>query len=144
MNKENGFIQFPMAWYADDASTVAFSGEHGIYTISGPRIKYRLSWGKNISSFKSFAKIDALFEYHNWLNNKFINNKYKNQELNLDLINTASKNWFLRNFVALGGIPFRKILNISRRLDKIFENGLGKNITNNPANKSVCLFTINI
>ena len=76
----------------------------------------------------ALTKVDALFEYHNWLNNKFINNKYKNQELNLDLINTASKNWFLRSFVALGGIPFRKILKISRRLDKIFDNGLTKNI----------------
>ena len=125
--RENGFVNFPFGWYADDASILAFAGDKEIYTISGPRIKYRISWGKNVSSQKSFRKIDALFQYRDWLNDRFINTSYPELGLNIDMINKTAKKWFLNNIIILEGMPYLKILSVSRKLNNIYHNGIIKN-----------------
>jgi glycosyltransferase involved in cell wall biosynthesis len=126
-DRENGFINFPFGWYADDASIIAFSGQKNIYTILGPRVKYMLPWSDNMSSKKSFLKIKALFQYNDWLNNRFSDLSQPDIGLNIDLLNKISKRWFFDNFIALDGLPYRKILLVSKKLDKIFNNGLARN-----------------
>ena len=45
----DGFVEFPLAWAADDATLILMAGDKGIRTIPGPKVHWRLS-GQNLSS----------------------------------------------------------------------------------------------
>lgn len=72
--EKNGFVYFPLAYCADDASWVEFAGNKPIYTIA-PEIVYWRASGVNISSVKGLhmPKIEAMLGYSRWLINKFDN-----------------------------------------------------------------------
>ncbi|MCB1070950.1 MAG: glycosyltransferase family 2 protein [Verrucomicrobia bacterium] len=69
-DREGGFVSFPHAWFADDASWLAFSRATGICGIPGPRIHWRLSTSNVSGTFRpdlAIGKAHALFQYHAWL-----------------------------------------------------------------------------
>ncbi len=70
LEREGGFISFPHAWFADDASWIAFARHGGITHIPGPRVHWRMS-DANISGRHhpalARAKTDAIFRYNEWL-----------------------------------------------------------------------------
>lgn len=71
--KENGgFVSFPLAFRSDNATVIRVGIDTGIYTIEGPRVKWRSSWshaGRLIgeSVEKQLKFIEADIQYHNWI-----------------------------------------------------------------------------
>ncbi len=70
---KSGFVEFPVAWFSDDASWIKFSENGGFKKIDGAQINWRLAENYNISSSKEFEiqKASAAFKYANWFNNYF-------------------------------------------------------------------------
>lgn len=66
--REQGFVDFPLAWNSDDATWVALARQTGIYGIQQGEVLWRQS-GKNISasSKNAFSKLKADVQYLNWL-----------------------------------------------------------------------------
>lgn len=65
----SGFQSFPLAWCSDDATWIKIAADAGIYSIRGPRVRWRLS-GTNISSYSrltSALKASASLSYVRWL-----------------------------------------------------------------------------
>lgn len=64
-----GIIDLPLAWYADTVFALSVGKESGIYTISGPKVRFRLS-GYNISSHRTQLtdrlKREALLMFFDW------------------------------------------------------------------------------
>jgi len=70
---ENGFVDFPLGWYSDDASWCSFAGCFGIYTMKAGEIYWRQS-GENLSSSapENFdKKLLAFSRYLQWVKAKF-------------------------------------------------------------------------
>lgn len=68
-----GFVPFDLAWGSDTATWLALSSETAIYTIKGPRVRWRYG-GINISSLQSDhgianRKIAADLAFFEWLEN---------------------------------------------------------------------------
>ena len=64
-----GFETFPLAWCTDDATWAKLATSRGIHTISGPRVRWRLS-GANLSSpnpATRASKVEAALRYVEWL-----------------------------------------------------------------------------
>lgn len=72
LQRIGGFVNFPLAWYSDDATWLALAREHGVVCASEVLFHWRYS-GINISSrFDITAKkVQAAEEYKTWLR-KFI------------------------------------------------------------------------
>lgn len=102
--RENGFVDFPLAWYSDDASWIAFSRLTGTYTIEQSRVYWRTS-GQNISTASSLTshrklKADILFAkwIHSSINHGILeipNNKEK-------LFYSSLQKWFFRQLKGIG------------------------------------------
>lgn len=62
-----GFISFPIAWYSDDATWTALSTK-GVVCTKEALLSFRMS-GINLStnSLKNSEKIEALYQYKQWL-----------------------------------------------------------------------------
>ena len=68
-----GFIDFPLAWFSDDASWIAFSRRTGIRTMPDANVFWRLS-DLNISAVNSklaSIKLNAFRKYLLWLRQEF-------------------------------------------------------------------------
>lgn len=65
-----GYVDFDLAWNADDALWLRLAGYGGIHSIDGPRVHWRRS-DSNITSVRDAAtvlrKTDASIEYIKWL-----------------------------------------------------------------------------
>ncbi|MDY6838323.1 MAG: glycosyltransferase family 2 protein [Thermodesulfobacteriota bacterium] len=95
-DRQNGMIDFPAAWCSDDASWIVFSGEEAIYTVRGPKVRWRDSALNITTPNATFQKekIEADLEYMNWLNKHFADKQLDKLELNIQLINDCAKKWF--------------------------------------------------
>lgn len=75
LKEHQGFVNFPLAWCADDATWAELASEDGLYTIPGPCVSWRAS-EKNISSINTHAygkqKFEACLMFLTWLN-RFLN-----------------------------------------------------------------------
>lgn len=68
-----GFVDFPVAWFSDDASWITFARPKGIRTISDGEVSWRQS-GLNLSRPNpqhTGAKLLACRKYLQWLNREF-------------------------------------------------------------------------
>ena len=64
-----GFVPFPLAWCSDDATWVSLAVRAGIFTIPGPKVRWRLS-SLNISAVATRharSKAKAATLYQTWL-----------------------------------------------------------------------------
>ena len=80
-DEHDGMVKFPLAWCADDASWIAFSGEKGIYTIYGPKVYWRNS-RINISFARTankLQKVEACGQFLFWLKQKFTPGEIRKQ-----------------------------------------------------------------
>lgn len=68
MDRIGGFVRFPLAWYADDATWTALS-VNGVCCTQEALVDFRMS-GINLStaSIGNEQKIEALYQYRQWLN----------------------------------------------------------------------------
>ena len=114
----SGFVNFPMAYCADDASWLLFSGGKSIRTIPGEKVFWRAS-GANISAGHQFAfpKAKALLLFVD-----FITQHYPGKRTELLLL---AKAWF---FESLGHIRGRlnliQCLSLARRYTFLFGGNL--------------------
>jgi glycosyltransferase involved in cell wall biosynthesis len=73
--EHNGFVEFPLAWFSDNATWLTFSKQKGVYNIQHASVYWRLS-GVNISSSSSdiksnSMKVKSLFMFMFFLQNNF-------------------------------------------------------------------------
>ncbi|GAB2983576.1 glycosyltransferase family 2 protein [Mucilaginibacter puniceus] len=80
--KNNGFVNFPLAFCSDDASWITFTNNKPIYTIPGSKVYWRSS-AINISSKSGLQKqkTEALLAYCLWVKNKFGDNILNDLEI---------------------------------------------------------------
>ena len=67
--RSGGFPSVPLAWCADDAMWIQLAGKHGIVSIDGPRVRWRMS-GSNLSSpnlAHAAAKVEAHTRFLEWI-----------------------------------------------------------------------------
>jgi glycosyltransferase involved in cell wall biosynthesis len=68
-DRAGGFVDFPLAWCSDDATWAKLAARHGIHSVRGPRVRWRLS-GSNISSRNdqhAAVKLQAHLLFVEWL-----------------------------------------------------------------------------
>ncbi|MFD0750764.1 glycosyltransferase family 2 protein [Mucilaginibacter calamicampi] len=126
--QKGGVVNFIQAQASDWATSIKFAGDKGLYTISGPRIRWRYS-GQNVSStaHKNNAKlIYGHLQFIDWViklpNIKCSekNNVYKKRDLikatkfNLDLVITSHYR----------GVPNSDLVNIAKIIGGIYNKSL--------------------
>ena len=68
-DRVGGFQPFALAWCSDDATWALLAARHGIHSVDGPRVRWRLS-GSNISSrsaHNAAIKVQAQLAFVEWL-----------------------------------------------------------------------------
>lgn len=115
--RERGFVDFPLAWFSDDASIITFSRLTGICNIVGQRVYWRLS-AENISSVNKNSykkKIDASVRYLKWLVDRFGWDAIVEDSLHSKELRILIERWFFRHLDYAGCYPLGilKLLSIS-------------------------------
>lgn len=118
-----GFINFPFAQASDWASSVEFSYPNGLYTISGPKVRWRLS-GKNVSSVNISKKTEMILahlKFLNWILNRF--SAEDATRFNIEQTDIYKAAYYNLSAVLINhyrGVPFGSISMISARIAQIF------------------------
>lgn len=105
--REKGFVEFPLAWFSDDASIIRFANLTGIRGIPGTLAYWRLS-GQNISSADEetyWIKITATLGYLQWLSATAMMEKLNHYCNNRTEHRTLVEHWFFYNLACYGGYP---------------------------------------
>jgi hypothetical protein len=121
--KNGGVVNFIQAQASDWATSIKFALGKGLYSIPGPRVKWRFS-GKNISSIAYKSRSQLIFghlQFIEWVNNVFGNEHEVNSVFKLNDIRDAS----LKNLQSVityhyHGIPYKALLSIVYRIKYIF------------------------
>jgi glycosyltransferase involved in cell wall biosynthesis len=91
-NKSKGYVYTAYASGADWAMSILFSKDKGIYTISGPKMYWRLS-GINISSAakeRRAAMLEGHVQFIEWLLDHFLYLKQSGSDITYDMIVKAA------------------------------------------------------
>lgn len=100
-DRANGFVDFPLAWCADDASWIVFSRRTGIRTIQDAYVLWRLSTLNISAPAPELAqyKLKAFRKYLLWLRREF-------QEPQIqERLRREVEKWFPRQIRSWGGKP---------------------------------------
>lgn len=116
-HREKGFVDFPLAWFSDDASIIQFSQLTGIRGISGAQAYWRLS-GQNISSANEstyWTKIEATLKYLKWFSAKLNNEVQGHNRNNSKEHRVLIERWFFHNLDYYGcyRLSLVKLLKVS-------------------------------
>lgn len=120
-----GFINFPFAQASDFASSIKFANSKGLYTMRGPKVRWRFS-GDNISSQASKLKEKAIFghlDFIEWLDKELHILELEKQK---DPSNKLSKQLLIDNLTYViknhyKGIPTSKFFEVAKRVSEIFK-----------------------
>lgn len=116
----HGFVNFAFAQAADFATSIKFSYPRGLYTIKGPKVRWRYS-GDNVSSRAYKIKGKALFgyiEYIGWLVKEFkLLAPQASTRITMSLVLKNFENILKGHY---RGIPYSKMIRVSRELATIF------------------------
>ena len=95
--REGGFVDFPLAWFSDDASWAAMARQTGIRTVRGACVSWR-SGSYNVSAANSSIPIKAssFMAYLMWVRSSF-----QQKEFHSELTN-AARDWIPIGFRWLG------------------------------------------
>ncbi len=110
-DKKSGFVNFPLAWCADDATWIKFGEEKGISTIPQSCVYWRQS-GSNISMGGAnyhAGKLQALVTYIDWLTNHFASATCTDGKLQQRFM-SAQKSWFLAHLSLLAPFGLKSYL----------------------------------
>lgn len=102
--RENGFVNFPLAWYSDDASWISFSCLTGIYTIERSLVYWRSS-GQNISAssnLTSYRKLKADILYAKWIHSSINRGVLEIPDNKKKLLYGSIQNWFFEQLKIIG------------------------------------------
>jgi len=119
--KEQGMMDFPMAWCSDDASWIAFTKNQKIYTIPGPKVKWRHS-GINISSANAEyqkQKISALFQYLTWIGDKIESGQLMDEKIKAEELIQAARSWFFSQLSQIAPLGIGQYIRISKLRNNI-------------------------
>ncbi len=114
-DKKNGFVTFPLAWCADDATWIKFGEERGLSTIPQSRVYWRQS-GSNISMGGAdyhTGKLQALVDYIDWLTNHFASANHIDGGLQQRFM-SVQKSWFLAHLSLLAPFGLKAYLVLPR------------------------------
>lgn len=121
--KRGGVINFAQAQASDWATSIEFAGEKGLYTVSGPRIRWRQS-GINVSSVAHLNKARLIYgylEFISWVTKKFSAKDESTGEVTLVELNKAAKQNFrvvVRSHYR--GIPLGQLISVASKISLIF------------------------
>ncbi|MEJ7737943.1 MAG: glycosyltransferase [Chitinophagaceae bacterium] len=126
-----GFINFDFAQAADWATSINFAYDHGLYTIAGPKVKWRWS-GQNVSSLAQANKkqmIGGHIQFLEWINKRFTRSDETRCQVTLEEIREAS----LHNLNVIitthyKGIPYASLLSIAAKIARIYDFSFWKAI----------------
>jgi glycosyltransferase involved in cell wall biosynthesis len=115
--REKGFVDFPLAWFSDDASIILFSKLTGICNIPGHPVYWRLG-GQNISAPNKntyFKKITAAIRYTAWIADRFDHITIGADSWDSKKFKTLTEKWFFRQLDCAGCYPLgmKELLSIS-------------------------------
>jgi glycosyltransferase involved in cell wall biosynthesis len=122
----NGMIEFPIAWCSDDASWLAFSDGKDITTIQDALVYWRRGV-YNITpagTKHQTPRIEAAFEFVDWLDEFFEARGTGNQYLSGDAIGKLSRVWFLRQLKGVAPIKFSNYSKFSRYIQLVTNKSL--------------------
>ncbi len=93
-----GFVSFPAAWGSDWCTWIRYGSESGIRLISGPLVAHRSS-RKNISNSLEYTtqKIHALFQYSEWIQNIYSQQRTYHTFISEKKMNAALETHFFRS-----------------------------------------------
>lgn len=119
-----GFVDFIYAQSSDWATSINYAYDKGLYTISGPRVKWRYS-GENISSQAAKHKkllIKGYIQFLYWVTQRF---DLKSEQLfnrNVaEVISAAKQNFRVIVRTHYKGVPYSSIIEIAKDLSKIYK-----------------------
>lgn len=120
----NGFIDFVFAQSSDWATSINYSYDKGLCTISGPKVRWRYS-GENISSLASRNKkllIRGYMQFLRWVTTRFNKSDEKRFNNQLENLTVAS----IKNFKFLikehyKGLPYSSLWGIAKELREIYQ-----------------------
>lgn len=125
--REGGFVEFPLAWCSDDASWIAFGERTGIYTISGPHVRWRISHVNISSGNRALArqKIEALFQFVDWLTARIDTVWIQTEPERSLLVRHRLRPWFLHQ-LAVAGPGGGRVLHLAERMNERWPVGLAR------------------
>jgi len=136
--RTGGMIDFPIAWCTDDASLITFAGDDEIITMQGPKVRWRNS-GINVSSRNTFyqdQKIEAAFQYIQWLNHFFARFEGVDLEISIEKWTQCQKNWIYRQLEIISPVSIKNTFKLAKRFDQVWNDG--------PSKKLLKIFFINL
>lgn len=126
-----GFIHTRFAQAADWASSINFAYTKGLYTIAGPRVRWRLS-GQNLSSLAGARKSEMIFghiEFLQWVSRKFNESDFVQFNIAFQKIHEAIRYNFINICMThYKGIPKAKIRKVVYELSLIKGFSLAESI----------------
>ena len=110
--QNNGFVEFPLAWFSDYATWLIFSIKSGVYNLSRESVYWRLSdtniSSKSVSLQETKLKVTSLFMFMSFLcDNFFIENIKRKEFVLAHLSNLLSNLKFFNIFRVLFKHLFR-------------------------------------
>jgi len=116
--RERGFVDFPLAWFADDASWAAMARQTGIRTVRGPCVFWR-NGSYNVSAANSSisTKVTSFMSYLQWVRNSFQRKGFQSE------LTKATRDWIPIGFRWLGDfVPLNTIFTFWRFYARFTEN----------------------
>lgn len=127
----NGFVDFAYAQSSDWATSINYAYDRGLYTISGPKVKWRYS-GENVSAQAGKKKkllIVGYIQFLKWITNRFdLTSEIKFGRKLSELKGALKTNFKLVVTDHYQGLPYDSIFRISKDLTAVFGQGLLESI----------------
>ncbi|MEO6917079.1 MAG: glycosyltransferase [Chitinophagaceae bacterium] len=119
----NGFVDFAFAQGSDWASSINYSYPKGLFTIGGPKVKWRMS-SSNVSAVhtnKRTAMMMGHLQFLEWILQRFSTGDQSSFGIQLSRIRSAA----LHNLEAVfrrhyRGVPFADFLKVVKRTSEVF------------------------
>ena len=122
-DKNGGIVNFIQAQGSDWATSIKFAMEKGLYTIMGPKVKWRMS-GKNISSIAYKNRSTLIFghlKFIDWVVKSFKGFSNNQTEIKFDDLISASK--FNLSYIIkkhYKGIPLNRFISVAKQIAAIY------------------------
>lgn len=101
--KLGGFVDFPLAWGSDFATTMALAMEKGIKRVPGATVYFRTS-GENISSkedgARSAMKLQAVMQFIRWFHDQLARVPDRDFSLSDDKLKRVAFDWLKLQLIA--------------------------------------------
>lgn len=118
-----GFVDFDFGQSSDWATSINYSYNKGLYTIAGPKVRWRYS-GDNISSLaiKNKHAFAGYLQFLQWTTQRFTSADEQKFGVELTTLRAA----IIQNFKTLvkthyGGIPYTNLFKVALELSTIFK-----------------------